>query len=129
MIAALILAQTLSDTITVTATRTETRVADTPASVVVLSQETLQQTAAPTLDDALRQVAGFTLFRRAGSRVANPTAQGVTLRGVGAAVCCSVSCDSTTTLAGVSATRVSVRVAVTVIVSLNVCARISAAII
>ena len=84
MIAALILAQTLSDSITVTATRTETRVADTPASVVVLSQETLRTTAAPTLDDALRQVAGFTLFRRAGSRVANPTAQGVTLRGVGA---------------------------------------------
>ncbi|HEU4886491.1 MAG TPA: Plug domain-containing protein, partial [Thermoanaerobaculia bacterium] len=67
-----------------TATRTETRVADTPASVVVLSREALQASAAPTLDDALRQVAGFTLFRRTGSRVANPTAQGVTLRGVGA---------------------------------------------
>ena len=75
---------TASDSITVTATRTETRVADTPASVVVLSQETLQKTASPTIDDALRQVAGFTLFRRSGSRVANPTAQGVTLRGVGA---------------------------------------------
>jgi outer membrane receptor protein involved in Fe transport len=80
-----VLAQTVaSETITVTATRTETRVADTPSSVVVLSRETLQTTAAPTLDDALRQVAGFTLFRRTGSRVANPTAQGVTLRGVGA---------------------------------------------
>ena len=73
-----------TDSITVTATRTETRVADTPASVVVLSQATLRTTAALTLDDALRQVAGFTLFRRSGSRVANPTAQGVTLRGVGA---------------------------------------------
>jgi outer membrane receptor protein involved in Fe transport len=81
--AALLLAQT-SQTITVTATRTDTRVADTPASVVVLSRETLEATAAPTLDDALRQVAGFTLFRRSGSRVANPTSQGVTLRGVGA---------------------------------------------
>ena len=81
--AALLLAQT-SETITVTATRTETRVADTPASVVVLSREALRSSAAPTLDDALRQVAGFTLFRRTGSRVANPTAQGVTLRGVGA---------------------------------------------
>jgi outer membrane receptor protein involved in Fe transport len=80
---AFILAQVV-DSITVTATRTETRVADTPASVVVLSQEVLRATAAPTLDDALRQVAGFTLFRRTGSRVANPTAQGVTLRGVGA---------------------------------------------
>jgi outer membrane receptor protein involved in Fe transport len=83
VLAALILAQ-LSETVTVTATRTETRVADTAASVVVLSKESLQQTAAPTLDDALRQVAGFTLFRRAGSRVANPTTQGVSLRGVGA---------------------------------------------
>ncbi|MFL6247420.1 MAG: TonB-dependent receptor [Thermoanaerobaculia bacterium] len=81
--AVLLLAQT-SETITVTATRTETRVADTPASVVVLSREALQDSAAPTLDAALRQVAGFTLFRRTGSRVANPTAQGVTLRGVGA---------------------------------------------
>lgn len=83
LLAALILAQ-VADSITVTATRTETRVADTPASVVVLSRETLAATAAPTLDDALRQVAGFTLFRRTGSRVANPTAQGVSLRGVGA---------------------------------------------
>ena len=82
-LSALILAQT-SETITVTATRTETRVADTPASVVVLSRETLETSAAPTLDDALRQVAGFTLFRRTGSRVANPTSQGVTLRGIGA---------------------------------------------
>jgi outer membrane receptor protein involved in Fe transport len=83
MLAALILAQVV-DTITVTATRTETRVADTPASVVVLTSEELRESAAPTVDDALRQVAGFTLFRRAGSRVANPTAQGVSLRGVGA---------------------------------------------
>ncbi len=81
--AALLLAQ-MSETITVTATRTETRVADTPASVMVLSREALRESAAPTLDDALRQVAGFTLFRRTGSRVANPTAQGVSLRGVGA---------------------------------------------
>jgi len=83
MLAALILAQVV-DSITVTATRTETRVADTPASVVVLSADDLRNSAAPAVDDALRQVAGFTLFRRASSRVANPTAQGVTLRGVGA---------------------------------------------
>lgn len=77
-------AQVVTESITVTATRTETRVADTPASVVVLSRETVENSAAPTIDDALRQVAGFTLFRRSGSRVANPTSQGVTLRGVGA---------------------------------------------
>lgn len=84
ILAAFVLAQTVSETITVTATRTETRVADTPASVVVLSKETLDASAAATTDDALRQVAGFTLFRRSGSRVANPTTQGVTLRGIGA---------------------------------------------
>jgi outer membrane receptor protein involved in Fe transport len=74
----------VSDTITVTATRTETRLTDTPSSVVVLDKETLANSAAVTLDDALRQVPGFALFRRSGSRSANPTSQGVSLRGIGA---------------------------------------------
>jgi outer membrane receptor protein involved in Fe transport len=38
----------------------------------------------PAVDDVLRQVVGFSLFRRSGSRTANPTAQGVSLRGLGA---------------------------------------------
>ena len=50
----------------------------------MVSQETLATTAALTVDDALRQVPGFTLFRRTGSRTANPTTQGVSLRGIGA---------------------------------------------
>ena len=54
-----------------------------PASVTVLSREELASHPSPVLDDALRQVPGFALFRRSGSRVANPTAQGVTLRGLG----------------------------------------------
>jgi outer membrane receptor protein involved in Fe transport len=86
-IAAPILAQqpaTASDSITVTATRVETRLADTPASVVVLDKQAIAASPAPTIDDTLREVPGFTLFRRSGSRVANPTAQGVSLRGVGA---------------------------------------------
>src|SRR5918911_1366511 len=41
-------------------------------------------TAATTLDDALRQLPGFQLFRRSGSRTANPTSQGLSLRGTGA---------------------------------------------
>jgi outer membrane receptor protein involved in Fe transport len=69
--------------ITVTATRTETRLGDPAASVEVLTAEELAAAAAPALDDVLRQVPGFTLFRRAGSRFANPTAQGVSLRGLG----------------------------------------------
>src|SRR5215207_4662849 len=74
----------LSEQVTVTASRTETRLGETAASVVVLSSEELESTAALTPDDALRQVPGFQLFRRTGSRAANPTAQGVSLRGVGA---------------------------------------------
>lgn len=70
--------------VVVTANRTETRIGETAASVVTLSKEEIKTTAAPNLDDALRQVPGFTLFRRSGSRNANPTAQGVSLRGVGA---------------------------------------------
>ena len=68
----------------VTATQTKTRLSDTPASVVVITREAMKTTAASTTDDALRQVPGFTLFRRSGSRSANPTSQGVSLRGVGA---------------------------------------------
>ncbi|MFL6212836.1 MAG: TonB-dependent receptor [Blastocatellia bacterium] len=75
---------TVAEQITVTAERAATRISDTAASVIVLSPEDLQTTAALTLDDVLRQVPGFTLFRRSGSRTANPTSQGVSLRGVGA---------------------------------------------
>ena len=50
----------------------------------MLGRADLEATAAVTVDDALRQVPGFSLFRRSGSRYANPTAQGVSLRGVGA---------------------------------------------
>jgi len=74
----------LSQQMTVTAARTAARVNDTAGSVIVLSQSDLSNTAALTLDDALRQVEGFSLFRRSGSRTTNPTSQGVTLRGVGA---------------------------------------------
>lgn len=73
-----------SDSITVTATRTETRLGDTPSSIVILDREAIKSSAALTLDDTLRQVPGFTLFRRAGSRSANPTSQGLSLRGIGA---------------------------------------------
>ncbi len=74
----------LYEGVSVTATRTATRVGDTPASVVVLSQEEFAATAARAIDDVLRQVPGFSLFRRTGSRTANPTSQGVSLRGLGA---------------------------------------------
>lgn len=68
----------------VTADRTEARLGDSPASIVVLSRAEIAATAAPTLDDTLRQIPGFSIFRRSSSRNANPTTQGVSLRGVGA---------------------------------------------
>lgn len=77
-------AASVSDEVTVTASRTEQRLGETASSVVVLSSQELAATAAGTVDDALRQVPGFSLFRRSGSRYANPTTQGVSLRGLGA---------------------------------------------
>lgn len=74
----------LSETITVTAARAPSRLGETAASMVVLRRGDLALAASPAVDDALRQVPGFTLFRRSSSRVANPTAQGVSLRGIGA---------------------------------------------
>jgi len=74
----------INEEVTVTATRTETKTGETGASVVALSQNEIASTAALTLDDSLRQVAGFSLFRRSGSRTSNPTTQGVSLRGTGA---------------------------------------------
>ncbi len=68
--------ESVREEVVVTANRTETRLGETPASVVTLSEAEINTTAAPTIDDALRQVAGFSLFRRTGSRNANPTAQG-----------------------------------------------------
>jgi outer membrane cobalamin receptor len=74
---------TWSDNVTVTASREPQTLGDTASRVVVLSDAQLRSTAAVTLDDTLRQVPGFSLFRRTGSRAANPTAQGASLRGIG----------------------------------------------
>lgn len=68
--------------VTVSIAQTATRISETPASVVVLSRETLATTAAQTVDDALRQIAGFQLFRRSSSKTANPTTQGANFRGL-----------------------------------------------
>lgn len=59
-----------------------TRLGGTSASVAILSRQLLDETPAQTIDDALRQVAGFTLFRRSSSKTANPTTQGANIRGV-----------------------------------------------
>jgi outer membrane receptor protein involved in Fe transport len=69
--------------IVVGAGRVEQRLGEVPASVTVLTEGDIQASAAQTVDDLLRQVPGFSLFRRSSSLVAHPTTQGVSLRGIG----------------------------------------------
>jgi outer membrane receptor protein involved in Fe transport len=69
--------------VVVTASRTPLALDSSASSVVSLSQSELQSTPGFTLDDQLRQVSGFQLYRRSSSWAANPTSQGVSLRGLG----------------------------------------------
>lgn len=64
-------------------TVTERVASETPASLVVLDRRAIDQNPGINLDDRLRQVPGFSLFRRSSSVVANPTTQGVSLRAIG----------------------------------------------
>ena len=73
----------VEDEITVTAGAGETPSSEEPAAVTVVSGDEMEAAGAVTLDDALRQVPGFTLFRRTGSATANPTTLGASLRGIG----------------------------------------------
>ena len=70
--------------IVVTATRGAVPLAEIAASVSNLSPGEFAASPALVLDNVLRQVPGFSLFRRTDSRTANPTSQGVSLRGLGA---------------------------------------------
>jgi vitamin B12 transporter len=52
-------------------------------SVVTLTAEELRRAPSQSLDQIIRSVPGVQLFRRSDARSANPTSQGVTLRGLG----------------------------------------------
>src|ERR1700744_6547550 len=70
--------------VTVTATdRGLAGLNDQATSVAVLDQQQMQQQPGLTLDDSLHAVAGFQLYRRTSSWTANPTSEGVSLRGLG----------------------------------------------
>ena len=71
------------ETVTVSAYGAPLSAGDTPASTLIISRDSLNQTTGQALDDKLRQVAGFELFRRTSSLVSNPTSQGLSLRGLG----------------------------------------------
>jgi outer membrane cobalamin receptor len=74
----------VAETVTVTPARAELRLSSAPASVSVFDAKDVSNAAAQTFDDLLRQAPGFSIFRRSSSVVANPTTQGVSLRGAGA---------------------------------------------
>ncbi len=71
------------ESIEVTAYRTPIAELDSPASTRILDAAALGRAAGVTLDAKLRTVAGFELFRRTSALVANPTTQGISLRGLG----------------------------------------------
>ena len=73
----------LGEAVTVTPTRGEASLATVPASVNVIDREQIQASPAVIADDVLRQIPTFSLFRRTSAVSANPTAQGVSLRGIG----------------------------------------------
>lgn len=69
--------------VTVTAYRAPLGELESPAITRTLSEHALETTAAVTMDDKLRQLPGVELFRRSSSLVANPSSQGISLRGLG----------------------------------------------
>jgi outer membrane receptor protein involved in Fe transport len=70
--------------IVVTATRLASRIEHVAANTIALTDNDLNATPALLPDDKLRQIPGFTIFRRGSSRTVNPTSQGVSLNGLGA---------------------------------------------
>jgi outer membrane cobalamin receptor len=74
----------LAEQVSVTAGRRVARGTEVPADTTVLQARDIESVGAAVVDDVLRLTPGFTLFRRNSSRSANPTTQGVTLRGLSA---------------------------------------------
>jgi outer membrane receptor protein involved in Fe transport len=72
-----------AEQVTVTAYRAPLAELESPVTTRTLSQTDLQTTAAITVDGQIRQLPGVELFRRSPSLVANPSSQGMSLRGLG----------------------------------------------
>ena len=72
-----------TEKVTVTAYRAPLGSLESPVTTRLLSENDLATTATVTLDDELRQLPGVELFRRSSSLVANPSSQGISLRGLG----------------------------------------------
>ena len=55
----------------------------TPAYISDVSGQALESRPGVNLDDRLRDIPGFSLFRRSSSLASHPTTQGISLRGIG----------------------------------------------
>lgn len=72
-----------AELVTVTAYRTPLGELESPVTTRQLSEQALATTASITMDNQVRQLPGVELFRRSSSLVANPSSQGISLRGLG----------------------------------------------
>lgn len=72
-----------SATTVITATRLPRPLRDVPSTVIVLPRAELERHPGLTLDAVARAVPSLATFRRSSSLVADPSSQGVNLRGVG----------------------------------------------
>lgn len=72
-----------AELVTVTAYREPLGELESPLTTRTLSRVDLQTAAPITMDGQVRQLPGVELFRRSSSLVANPSSQGVSLRGLG----------------------------------------------
>jgi len=75
--------QPLLEDIVVTATRGPRRLRDSPAAASIVTRAQIEGSPGKTLDELLRGLPSFGLFRQSSSVAADPSSQGVNLRGVG----------------------------------------------
>ena len=73
----------MGEEIVVTATRSPRPVRDVPAAVTVIPRAEIERSPSKTADELLRIVPSFGVFRRSNSIAADPSSQGVNLRGIG----------------------------------------------
>ena len=74
---------TYQEVVVVTAAKTEQRLIDAGSLVTAFTPLQLERSPAVVIDDQLRRVPGFSLFRRSSSLYSHPTTQGTSLRGIG----------------------------------------------
>ncbi len=73
----------LEEVVVVTASRSRESLLETTSLASVLQARDLETIPGLVLDEKLRRIPGFSLFRRTSSLTAHPTTQGVSLRGIG----------------------------------------------